>query len=146
MSSAKEDLFKKATLNAAKAFGNPDRRSDYLVLYDGDAAIYDTPQGTIKGIEAITQYYKGFWAAFPDAHLDLENVLAEGDKVACTFTVTGTHTGSAFNAIPASGKSIKITGVSILRFRDSGKCMERWHGADTLPLLQQLGAMPPNPP
>lgn len=138
----RQDQLKKAVLDAARAFSTPDRRSGYIALYDDNAAIYDTPQGTIKGMDAMRQYYNSFWASFPDARLDLENVIAEGDKVACTFTVTGTHTGSAFNGIPAAGKAIKVTGVSILRFLDSGKCIERWHGADTLPLLQQLGAIP----
>ncbi|WP_337862517.1 ester cyclase [Nitrososphaera sp.] len=142
---ARAERLKKATLDAARAFGDPARRSDYLELYDDNAAIYYTPQGTIKGIEAIKQYYSGFWAAFPDARLELENVMAEGDRVACTFTVTGTHTGSAFNGIPAAGKKIAVTGASVLRFLDNGKCIERWHGADTLPLLQQLGAMPATP-
>lgn len=139
---ALQEQLKNAVLNAARAFSRPDQRLGYIALYDDNAAIYDTPQGTIKGMEAIRQYYDGFWASFPDARLDLENVIAEGDKVACTFTVTGTHTGSAFNGIPAAGKAVKISGVSILRFLDSGKCIERWHGADTLPLLQQLGAIP----
>ena len=144
-SSAREEQFEKAILDAAQAFGKQERRSDYLALYDNNAAIFDTPQGTIKGIEAITQYYKVFWAAFPDVRLELDNVIAEGNKVACTFTVTGTHTGSAFNGIPAAGKPIRITGVTMLRFLDNGKCIERWHGADTLSVLQQLGAIPPSP-
>lgn len=65
--------------------------------------------------------------------------------MACTFTVTGTHTGATFNGMPASGKRITVNGVTILEFiGSSGKCVERWHGADTLPLLQQLGAMSPS--
>ena len=143
MSSAREEQFKNAIQSAAQAFGRQERRSDYLALYDSNAVIYDTPAGMLKGIEAITQFYNGFWAAFPDARLELGNIIAEGDKVACTFSATGTHTGSAFNGIPASGKPIRITGVTILRFLDSGKCIERWNGSDTLPLLQQLGAIPP---
>jgi predicted ester cyclase len=137
-----EERFKNALLDAAKAFGQPDKRAGYVALYDDNAAIYDTTAGTVKRIGAIRQYYNAFWASFPDARLELGNMIAEGDKVACTFALTGTHMGAAFNGIPAAGKAIRLTGVSLLRFLDNGKCIERWHGGDTLPLLQQLGAMP----
>lgn len=137
---AEGERLKKAVLNAVSAFGKPEKRSDYVALYDVDCVIHDSPQGTLKGFEAIKQFYDSFWAAFPDAQLALENVIVEGDRFACTYTVTATHSGSAFNGIPASRKAIMITGVTILRLLESGKCIERWNGSDTLPLLQQLGA------
>jgi len=89
--------------------------------------------------------------AFPDVHLSLEHLLAEGDTVVGHWTGTGTHTGGALHTvmgdIPATGKSFKIDGMSWLRFKN-GKIIESLANEDTLGLLMQIGVIPrpPSPP
>src|SRR5262249_40290747 len=78
--------------------------------------------------------------AFPDFHMTIEDQIAEGDKVVTRVTVTGTHQGE-YRGIPATGKHIKYMGIAIDRIAD-GKVVEMWHQADTVSMLQQIGAMP----
>ncbi len=66
--------------------------------------------------------------------------MAEGDKVTCRYTFSGTHRGPLMG-IPPTGKAATIGGISILRF-DGDKCVERWTQTDFLGLMQQLGVIP----
>lgn len=65
--------------------------------------------------------------------------IADGDRVAMRFLVTGTHQGE-FQGIPATGRSMAVQGMTILHFRD-GKIAERWNQFDQMGLMQQLGVM-----
>jgi steroid delta-isomerase-like uncharacterized protein len=81
-----------------------------------------------------------FAAAFPDWHESIQDVIAEGDKVVIRVTAGGTHQGD-FQGIPASGRTVTITGIGIARIAD-GKIAESWWDFDGLGLMQQLGAIP----
>lgn len=79
-------------------------------------------------------------AAFPDIHFRLDDLIAEEDRVAIRFTISGTHSGP-FAGIPATGKRVSIQGMIMHRLQD-GKIVEDWAVRDTLGLLQQLGVIP----
>jgi steroid delta-isomerase-like uncharacterized protein len=81
-----------------------------------------------------------FRAAFPDLSVTLTFQVVQGDRVANHVRVTGTHR-AAFQGIPATGRTIAITGNNIMRF-EQGKIAELWANLDLVGLLQQLGAMP----
>ena len=91
-------------------------------------------------IESIKSFYAAFWSAFPYASVTIDNLMGEGNQVACCFAITGTHAGK-YLGIPATGRGVSFTGITILRFVD-GRCIERWSQADSVGLLQQLGALP----
>ncbi len=130
----------KASLHrAAQHFSTPANRAAYLELYDASIVLHGY-QGVAPGIESVRDFYMAFWAAFPDCVLTLDDVIAEGDQVACRFVVHATHQGT-FQGIPPTGKQVTLPGMTILRFV-GGKCVERWSQADFLGLLQQLGALP----
>jgi steroid delta-isomerase-like uncharacterized protein len=78
--------------------------------------------------------------AFPDFKYYPEDIIAEGDKVVVRYILTGTHLGD-FSGVPASGKRIKNEGIAILRIKDS-KVSEAWMAADSLNIMQQIGAIP----
>lgn len=82
-------------------------------------------------------------SAFPDLHLTMEDLIAEEDQVAVRLTFRGTHSGDLVTLmpLPATGKQVTISGITIIRF-DGGKAVEVWNQADTLGLLQQLGVIP----
>ena len=82
--------------------------------------------------------------AFPDARFTIEDILAEGDKLADQYTISGTH-ARPFLGIPATGRQIHLAGISIVRI-SGGKIAERWAVTDQLGLLRQLGALPASPP
>ena len=88
----------------------------------------------------LRQYESTLRAAFPDWHATVEDMLAEGDKVAVHWTGGGTHQGT-FQGIPATGKQVTAPGMTILRIVD-GKIAEERVVADTLGALQQVGAIP----
>ena len=130
----------RASLQRAVAhFNDPASRAAYLELYDAEAVLHGY-QGVEPGLANIRRFYEAFWAAIPDARLTIEDVLTEGDRLACRFVVRGTHRGELMGIRP-TGKPVNLPGLTILRFR-AGKCIERWSQADFLGLLQQLGAVP----
>jgi steroid delta-isomerase-like uncharacterized protein len=76
----------------------------------------------------------------PDIHITVDEVLADGDRTAARFTITGTDTGG-FMGMPATNQSITVTGMDFMRFRD-GRIAEHWGEMDMMGLLQQLGVIP----
>ncbi|MBC8427815.1 alpha/beta fold hydrolase, partial [bacterium] len=96
----------------------------------------------------VLESYKGWvmsnLTGFPDFHLEIHDMVAEGDKVAARWTFTGTHQGEVAG-IPPTGKSVSATGMNIHRFAD-GKIVEGWWNHDTMALLQQLGVITPGRP
>jgi len=77
---------------------------------------------------------------FPDIQWTLEEMVAEGDKVAARFIMRGTHQGTFFGIQP-SGKKIAVQAMNIYRLAN-GKFVEEHGQPDMLGLLQQIGAMP----
>lgn len=96
-----------------------------------------TPE-PIRGREELKQMIGGLHAAFPDFSLREEAVLCEGELVASRWVASGTHTGTPFGPLPASGRKFHITGMSIYRVID-GKIAEGWVNDDTLGMALQLG-------
>lgn len=81
-----------------------------------------------------------FLAAFPDWHLTVDEMIAEGDIVSAHMTLHGTNTG-AFEGIPPTGQKVTVQALLMDRFVN-GKLVEHWGGPDQLSLLQQLGFFP----
>jgi steroid delta-isomerase-like uncharacterized protein len=79
-------------------------------------------------------------SGFPDIQWTLEELVAEGDKVAARFTMRGTHQGSFFG-VPPTGKKITVQALNIYRFAD-GQIVEERGQPDLLELLKQIGAIP----
>jgi steroid delta-isomerase-like uncharacterized protein len=94
----------------------------------------------LQGYEGFKQLTLAFRSAFPDMRLEIEDILAEGDKVAARLHFRGTNSGS-FQGMPPTGKTVEFTGTGIFRLVD-GKVTENWMNMDLLGLLQQLGVSP----
>jgi len=77
---------------------------------------------------------------FPDLHVTITDVLAEGEQVALWYTVEGTHRGE-FDGVPPTGKQVSWTGVDLFRI-GGGRIVEARFLSDALGLLRQLGAAP----
>ena len=84
----------------------------------------------------------GLRTAFPDIHYTLDDVVAEGDRVAVRWHWTGTHK-APFRAFPATGKAVTNPGTGIFRFQD-GKIVAAALETDRLGFLEQIGVVPPN--
>jgi len=78
--------------------------------------------------------------AFPDLHLTIEDVIAEGETVMTRWSCRGTHKGD-LNGIAPTGKQITVSGVTVARV-SNGKIAEGYVNWDALGLMQQLGVVP----
>jgi len=79
-------------------------------------------------------------SGFPDIQWTLEELIAEGDKVAARFTMRGTHQG-AFFSVPPTGKKIAVQAMNFYHLSNGQFVGERGQ-PDLLGLLQQIGALP----
>jgi len=100
--------------------------------------------GSPLDFESFKQGCLAYITALPDLHAVHDETIAEGDKIVCRWTSTGTHLGKLMG-IPPTGKKVTYTGITITRFAD-GKIVEQWWTMDTLGLMQQLGVIPPMQP
>jgi steroid delta-isomerase-like uncharacterized protein len=92
------------------------------------------------GTQAIKEVFATLHRAFPDLHIKVEDVIAEGDKVVSRHTVTGTHQGE-YMGLPPTGRSVTYNEIFILRFAD-GRIAETWGVVDVLSQMRQLGVIP----
>jgi predicted ester cyclase len=97
------------------------------------------PYGNEIGPEAVKRGVVGRRAAFPDIHVEIDEMIAAYDKVVARLTFTGTHEGE-FQSIKPTHKEVTWSGIWIYRVAN-GKFVERWHSYDMLGILQQIGAV-----
>lgn len=98
----------------------------------------------MRSREEFIALQRGFMTTFPDQHVRLEQMIAEGDHVAVRAIYTGTQSGP-MGDFPASGN--KVDGPFIAFFRiESGKIAELWVEWDNVAMLTQLGVLPPAEP
>ena len=91
-------------------------------------------------VEAFKHIYGEFVAGFPDLNTTIEDIFADGDKVAVRHTYRGTHR-APWMGIPPTGKAVTVTATDLYHMRD-GKIVEEWVEMNLLSLLQQLGVIP----
>lgn len=123
-------------------------RLDSIEEFVLDDVIAHEPDGDVRGVEELKRYLVTYLAAFPDTSMTVEDVIAEGDRVVCRYTVRGTHKGTTEEYGPPTGKQMVIEGITVYRFK-GGKLAEMWDRYDNLAVMQQLGltseAEPPSP-
>jgi steroid delta-isomerase-like uncharacterized protein len=90
-----------------------------------------------EGFKALNVMFR---SAFPDVWVDVDAIVAEGDRVAARWTSTGTHQGDLFG-IPATGRKVKVTATVVYRVED-GRLAEGWINRDDVGMMRQLGVIP----
>jgi len=90
------------------------------------------------GRAGLRQSMSRFQTAFPDLHVTITEIVAEGDKVVIWYTVRATHKGE-FESIPPTGKVVNWYGSDLLRIT-RGQIVEGRFIDDSIGLLRQLGA------
>jgi steroid delta-isomerase-like uncharacterized protein len=93
----------------------------------------------------VLDYFRVLRAAFPDLRMDVDDLIASGDKTVARVRVTGTHRGE-FMGVPPTGRRVEVQLIDIMRFNDDGLVHEHWGVVDLLSLMQQLGVMPADAP
>jgi steroid delta-isomerase-like uncharacterized protein len=117
--------------------GNPEAMDE---LVAEDYIDHSPPPFPVSpGREGLKEAFKLFWDATPGQH-QIEDQVAEGDKVVTRLTAYGKHDGD-LPGIPRTGNDMKMTAVAIHRIAD-GKLAEKWSDKDVLGMLQQVGVIP----
>jgi predicted ester cyclase len=123
--------------SAVAAFNNPGERDRYLDLYAPDVVLHGYPLG-VEGRDGAHRFYSQLWAAFPDAHLNVEETITSEDRLAVRYTLTGIQAQDFYGAT-LSSRATKIEGMTWLHFRD-GQAVEVWQVSGTPDTLTRLSA------
>jgi steroid delta-isomerase-like uncharacterized protein len=79
--------------------------------------------------------------AFPDLHVEVHDIVADGDLAVARATMTGTHQGE-FMGVPPTGRRIEVEGFDMVRIPDGQRATAHWGVMDAMTMMQQLGAIP----
>ena len=102
---------------------------------------------TSQGRDACIAFYSIWIEAFPDAHVDVHDVVITDDVAVEEGTFTGTHRGvlrTPAGDVPPTGRAVRVPYIHVLRFRD-GKHTSFNLMFDRLLMLEQLGLVPAPP-
>jgi steroid delta-isomerase-like uncharacterized protein len=102
-------------------------------------AVYQT-DGVTQSYAEVKAAFMQTRHAFPDMQVSIDDLLAEGDKVALRWTARGTHKNE-FIGIAPTNRQVTMTGLTIYRFSD-GRIVQAWNNSDSLGMLRQLGLTP----
>ncbi|WP_435365854.1 ester cyclase [Haloarchaeobius sp. DYHT-AS-18] len=119
-----------STWNEQDKAGFADCHAEDVVIHGAD---------DVNGLENLLTVQWGFFDAFSDTRLTLEECLAEGDLVSLRYTANGTHDGT-FEGLAPTGTEVEFTAMGMVRVVD-GKITDKWVQLDMLSLLAQLDAI-----
>ncbi|MBE3065299.1 MAG: ester cyclase [Spirochaetes bacterium] len=88
-------------------------------------------------LEGYKQFQPSVLGAFPDGRWVIEDMVAEGDRVAWRYSFYGTHLGE-FMGLPATGKQLRVSGILISRIAH-GRIAEEWEIFDAATMFRELG-------
>ena len=136
-----EEQNKQVVRQYIEAFNRQDtERLGQLVSSTNQAFEFSGMHSSSMDWNRTQQFFAVFWTAFPDLRAKIEEIVAEGDKVAIRVINTGTHKGD-FQGIPPTGKKVSFEGRDFITLR-GGKIVEQQAGVDMMELMQQIGAIP----
>ena len=102
--------------NIVRSVNEALNRKDLSVVDEFMAADYVDNTNQLRGLDVVKRFYAGVFKDLPDFHREIEDIIAEGDKVWTRLKITGTL---------SSGKKVEMTTVSMLHIVD-GKAVEGW--------------------
>lgn len=101
---------------------------------------HDPLPGTTADLAGLKDFVAQIRTAFPDMQVTVEDMIAEGDRLAVRSTMRGTHEGD-FMGIPGSGKKVEVSNYDFVRF-ENDQAAEHWGVIDSAALMEQLGIAP----
>ena len=108
-----------------------------------DDVVERFPDKTCRGKDELAGYFAGLFAALPDFRMEKVSSVEDGDTVFVRWSMTGTHTGSQFSGLDATGKAVTLDGMDEMTFRD-GKLASNFVVFDQMDVGRQLGLLPPD--
>lgn len=112
-------------------------------LFESDALIRTPLPIEASGRRKLTEVFARLLRVFPDLHVEIEDLIEEGDKVVSRNTVTGTNQGEYMGHSP-TGKRVTYDEIFIFRF-ENGRIVETWGVVDVLSQMRQVGVIPATP-
>jgi steroid delta-isomerase-like uncharacterized protein len=111
---------------------------DEMFAADGKSHGLPEPDSVLEGPKDFKGLHRTFCGTFPDLHVTVEDVIAEGEHVAVRWSVTMTHLGDGLG-FPATGKKVQLRGSSFDVIKD-GKIVEGWNQTDMAAMIAILKA------
>jgi steroid delta-isomerase-like uncharacterized protein len=99
---------------------------------------FPEPDSVLEGPEPFKALHRSFCAAFPDIHIDIEDVVADGNRAAIRWKATMTHLGDQLG-IPASGKKVALHGSSFIIVKGD-QITDGWNQMDMQGMLAKLAS------
>jgi predicted ester cyclase len=109
-------------------------------VFDPDVRLATPLPVDATGAQALKQAWAILLRAYPDLHVTVDDLIAEGDKLVARNTVTGTHHGE-YMGVPPTGKPVTYNEIFIVRFAGD-RIAETWGVVDVLSQMKQLGVIP----
>ncbi|HXN02938.1 MAG TPA: ester cyclase [Candidatus Dormibacteraeota bacterium] len=131
----------KALVRRATDAGNDEGTAAIDRFYGADWIGWDSRDGSKSNREDMKKEFEVVLSGFPDARVDIEDLIAEGDKVATRLTLSGTHTKDSAAYGAPTGKRISLAMMGIDRIAN-GKIVESWSESSGLGFHYQLTGKP----
>jgi steroid delta-isomerase-like uncharacterized protein len=99
---------------------------------------------SVRGAHDLAQWFHDLFAAVPDWHVEIENVIDDGDRQAVVqWRGSGTFSGGPFLGIEPTGRTIDLSAVDVFRFDENGKVETNTVYYDGAEFARQIGMLPP---
>jgi steroid delta-isomerase-like uncharacterized protein len=105
-------------------------------VFAADAIDHDPGPDQPAGVEGFQQFFRSLVASFPDAHVEVDTLVADEDHVAVAYRLIGTQLGP-FQGVAPTGRKIEVRALQIARF-ENGMLTERWGNTDEAAIHAQL--------
>ena len=113
---------------------------DQLNEFCADSYVEHMPFGDLEGVDELRGMVSMTQRAFPDINSRVDNVISEGNFVACNYVVEGTHE-EEYIGIEATGNHMSVNGCLMCRI-ENGKLVEAWNQFDVMSLLMGMEVLP----
>jgi steroid delta-isomerase-like uncharacterized protein len=98
---------------------------------------------SVRGKDALAEFFRGLFAAFPDWTLDIEQTVDDGDsRVVVQWTAHGTFNGARWQGIEATGSKVTVRGVDVISIDRDGKVDQNTVYYDGAAFARQIGMLP----
>jgi steroid delta-isomerase-like uncharacterized protein len=134
------EQLKAAAQNFVEKGLNQKDPSAFEAYFSPELTDHALPPGLPSGLEGRKMFGSALVAAFPDLHVEVEDLVTDGGKVVTRYSVHGTHKAELMG-IPPTGRQVSIGGIAIDRF-ENGRSIEHWEYYDQMGMMQQLGVIP----
>jgi steroid delta-isomerase-like uncharacterized protein len=125
-------------------FDDRDLSDPYRYWSDDSVDHFLAAGKTVRGAEALAQWFRDLFAAVPDWKVEIENTVDDGDRqVVVQWHATGTFDGdSAFLDVEPNGRALEIRGVDVIRMDENGKVATNTVYYDGADFARQIGMLP----